>query len=184
MTEQSIPQPLFEQQPAATPWLERKLFWKVTPAILLLTLILLVSIFLHLYNLEAIGDANQYYTAAVESMLDSWSNFFFVAAEPGGSVTVDKPPLGLWIEAGFAYLFGVSGVVVSLPNILAGILSIPVLYHLVKRYLGAAPALVAAAVFCRHPGDAGGRPQQHDGQYAGLYFAAGGLGVHFGGRAR
>ena len=48
-------------------------------------------------------------------MLQSWHNFFFVAAEPGGSLTVDKPPLGLWIEAVFAFFFGVSGVTTALP---------------------------------------------------------------------
>jgi len=62
---------------------------------------------------DIIGNANSYYTAAVEAMLQSWQNFFYVAAEPGGSVTVDKPPLGLWIEAAFAAVLGVSGFAVA-----------------------------------------------------------------------
>src|SRR5574341_2124474 len=33
-------------------------------------------------NLDALGYANHYYTAGVTSMLESWRNFFFVAAEP------------------------------------------------------------------------------------------------------
>lgn len=73
---------------------------------------------------DSIGDANAYYTAAVKSMLPSWRNFFFVAAEPGGSVTVDKPPLGFWIEAAFASILDVSGFSTSLPNILAGVFAI------------------------------------------------------------
>ena len=89
--------------PAAKPknWLAKPiagftlLRWQVTPAAILLSAILLLSIGLHFYNLQSIGDANTYYTAAVKSMLQSWHNFFFVAAEPGGSVSVDKPPLGL-----------------------------------------------------------------------------------------
>jgi 4-amino-4-deoxy-L-arabinose transferase-like glycosyltransferase len=104
----------------------------------------LLSACLHLINLESIGQANTYYTAAVKSMLQSWPNFFFVAAEPGGSVTVDKPPLGLWVEALFAMGLGVNGIAVSLPNILSGILSVPVLYHLVKKHLGIRAGLVAA----------------------------------------
>ena len=88
---------------------------------------MLLSLTLHLSNLAAIGDANTYYTAAVESMTQSWHNFFFVAAEPGGSVTIDKPPLGLWIETAFAFVLGVEGWVVSLPNILAGVFSVPLL---------------------------------------------------------
>jgi 4-amino-4-deoxy-L-arabinose transferase-like glycosyltransferase len=84
-------------------------------------------------------------------MLQSWHNFFFVAAEPGGSVTVDKPPLGLWIEAAFAFVLGVQGWVVSLPNILAGIFSVPLLYHLVRKYLGEGAGLTAALVLAVTP---------------------------------
>ncbi len=113
--------------------------------------IVLLSALLHLVNLESIGDANPYYTAAVKSMLQSWGNFFFVAAEPGGSVTVDKPPLGLWVEAAFALLLGVQGWAVSLPNILAGILSVPLLYHLVRKHLGTWAGLVAALVLTVTP---------------------------------
>jgi len=112
---------------------------------------MLLSAVLHFANLDAIGDANTYYTAAVKSMLQSWHNFFFVAAEPGGSVTVDKPPLGLWIEAAFAFVLGVEGWVVSLPNILAGIFSVPLLYYLVKRYMGELAGLVAALVLAVTP---------------------------------
>ena len=82
---------------------------------------------------NAIGLASHYYTVAVTSMLQSWHNFFFVAAEPGGSVSVDKPPLGLWVQAISAYFLGVSGFSVVLPEILAGIFSVIVLYHLVRR---------------------------------------------------
>jgi len=131
--------------------LNRTLAWGVTPARLLLAGIVLLSAGLHLVNLEAIGDANTYYTAAVKSMLQSWHNFFFVAAEPGGSVTVDKPPLGLWVEAAFALLLGVKGWAVSLPNILAGILSVPLLYHLVQKHLGTPAGLVAALVLAVTP---------------------------------
>mgnify|MGYP000408649110 CR=1 FL=1 len=64
--------------------------WKVMPGIKISTLLLLailaLAAFLHFYNLEVVGDCNLYYTAAIESMLQSWENFFFVAAEPGGSI--------------------------------------------------------------------------------------------------
>ncbi len=119
--------------------------------LLFVLLLMLLSLGLHLYNLESIGNANEYYTAAVQSMLQSWHNFFFVAAEPGGSVTVDKPPLGLWVQAIFAYFLGVSGVSVSLPNILAGVFSVPLLYHLVKKYAGVLAGLIAALVMTLTP---------------------------------
>ena len=133
-------------------WLGKRLALGVTPAGLLLAAIILISLFFHLYNIGGIGDANTYYTAGVKSMLQSWKNFFFAAAEPGGSVTLDKPPLGFWIEAGFAAVLGVNGLAVSLPNILSGLLSIPLLYHLVKKQLGALAGLVAALVLAITPG--------------------------------
>jgi 4-amino-4-deoxy-L-arabinose transferase-like glycosyltransferase len=131
--------------------LERKPFLNISIAHLLLAGIVLLSVFLHFSNLDAIGDANTYYTAAVESMTQSFSNFFFVAAEPGGAVSVDKPPLGLWVEAVFALVLGVSGFSTSLPNMLAGVFSVPLLYALVSRYSGKLAGLLAALVLVITP---------------------------------
>ncbi len=131
--------------------LGKKIFSGVSLGALIIALIMSAAFALHMYNIDAIGNANEYYTAAVESMLKSWSNFFFVAAEPGGSVTVDKPPLGLWIEAVFAYFLGVSGFSVSLPNILAGVFGIPVLYGMVKKYMGELAGVTAAFVMAITP---------------------------------
>ena len=132
-------------------FLKKKLFLGLTTSTVLVIVIMAFSFGLHMHNIESIGDANAYYTAAVKSMLQSWSNFFFVAAEPGGSVTVDKPPLGLWIEAVFAYFLGVSGFSVSLPNILAGVFGIPFLYAMVKKYMGELAGLIAAFVMAITP---------------------------------
>jgi len=137
--------------PQKTSFLEKKLFPGLTVASVVLLGIMAFALVLHLYNIQAIGDANAYYTAAVKSMLMSWRNFFFVAAEPGGSVTVDKPPLGLWIEALFAYFLGVSGFSVSLPNILAGVLGLPLLYGMVKKHMGELAGLAAALVMAVTP---------------------------------
>ncbi len=137
--------------PAQPSFLKKNLFLGMTISTLLVIAIMAFSFGVHMYNIESIGDANAYYTAAVKSMLQSWSNFFFIAAEPGGSVTVDKPPLGLWIEAVFAYFLGVSGFSVSLPNILAGVFGIPLLYSMVKKYMGELAGLVAAFVMAITP---------------------------------
>ena len=102
-------------------------------------------------NLSALGYINHYYSAAIESMLQSWHNFFFVAAEPGGSVSVDKPPLGLWIQAISALIFGVNTFGLLLPEILAGILSVILVYHLVERSFGAVAGLLAALALAITP---------------------------------
>jgi 4-amino-4-deoxy-L-arabinose transferase-like glycosyltransferase len=137
--------------PCKPAFLTRKIVLGITPAHILLAGSMLLSVVLHFSNLDSIGDANTYYTAAVKSMLQSWSNFFFVTAEPGGSVSVDKPPLGLWVEAAFAFVLGVEGWAVSLPNILAGVFSVPLLYHLVKKYMGELAGLVAGLVLVVTP---------------------------------
>jgi 4-amino-4-deoxy-L-arabinose transferase-like glycosyltransferase len=117
----------------------------------LLFAILALGAFLRFYNLGEAGIGNEYYAAAVKSMLLSWKNFFFVAFEPGGSVSVDKPPLGFWIEAASAYLFGLNGFALALPNAIAGVLSIFVTYKLVRRPFGPWIGLVAALTLAVTP---------------------------------
>jgi 4-amino-4-deoxy-L-arabinose transferase-like glycosyltransferase len=111
---------------------------------LALGLILLLAAFLNFYELQREGFANLYYAAAIRSMLESWHNFFFVSFDPGGFVTLDKPPLGFWIQAASAKLLGYSGFSILLPEALAGVASVGMLYLLVKRLFGAAAGLLAA----------------------------------------
>lgn len=123
---------------------------KYLPTLAILA-IMILSALLHLWDIDSIGDSNTYYTAAVESMTQSWHNFFYASAEPGGSVTVDKPPLGLQIETLFALVLGVSGFSTVLPNILAGVFSVPLLYHLVKKHFGTLAGILAALVMAVTP---------------------------------
>jgi 4-amino-4-deoxy-L-arabinose transferase-like glycosyltransferase len=108
--------------------------------------IVALSTFFIFYNVSVNGYGNTYYAASVRSMLESWHNFFFVSFDPGGFVTVDKPPLGLWIEALSAKIFGFSGFSLLLPQAVVGILSILIVYHLVRRSFGPVAGLVAALV--------------------------------------
>ena len=55
---------------------------------------LAVSAVLNLWNLAQNGYSNLYYSVAVQSMLQSWHNFFFASYDAGGFITVDKPPGG------------------------------------------------------------------------------------------
>ena len=41
---------------------------------------------------------DEFYDAAVRSMSMSWHNFFFGAFDPGAILSIDKPPLDLWLE--------------------------------------------------------------------------------------
>ncbi len=119
--------------------------------ILLLCLVLVLGAFLRLYELGASGVGNMYYAATVQSMVLSGKNFFFAAFEPGGSVSVDKPPLGFWVQALFAAVLGVNGFSLALPNALAGILSIGLVYRLVQQAFGPWPGLFSALALALMP---------------------------------
>jgi len=113
--------------------------------------VLLLAIFLHFFRLEQEGYGNLYYAAAVKSMLTSGHNFFFASFDPGGFVAVDKPPLGLWVQALSALVFGFRGWSLLLPQALAGVLAVALLYHLVRRSFGQMAGLVAALVLTLTP---------------------------------
>jgi 4-amino-4-deoxy-L-arabinose transferase-like glycosyltransferase len=85
-----------------------------------------------------------FYDAAVRSMTLSWHNFFFGAYEPGGSVSIDKPPIDLWLQVISVKLLGFSSTTLKLPEAFAGTASVPLLYVVVRR-IWSAPAGIAAA---------------------------------------
>src|SRR5690242_16716149 len=88
---------------------------------------LLVAAVLNLWNLAQNGYGNEYYATAVQSMLQSWKNFFFAAYDAGGFITVDKPPVALWMQAISAKIFGFSGLALLVPEALAGVAAVALL---------------------------------------------------------
>jgi 4-amino-4-deoxy-L-arabinose transferase-like glycosyltransferase len=117
----------------------------------LLVVILGIGAFMRFYQLGGSGDGNLYYAATVKSMLFSWHNFFFAAFEPGGSLSVDKPPLGFWVQAFSAYFLGLNGFALALPNATAGVLSVLMIYIIVRQSFGDFPGLLAAATLAVMP---------------------------------
>ena len=116
-----------------------------------LAAVLAVAAVLNGAKLAQNGYANQYYAGAVRSMMTSWHNFFFASFDQGGLVSVDKPPLALWAEAATAKVFGFSGVTILLPEAIAGVLAVWLLYLLVARHFGRAAGLVAALALAVSP---------------------------------
>jgi len=120
---------------------------------LALTAALLTSS-LNLFHLNRVGVnglGNPYYAAGIQSMLTGWRNFFFLAFDPAGFLMLDKGPGAPWIQALSAKLFGFRGLSLLLPQALAGILSVYVLYRLVRRAYGAWSGLLAALVLAIMP---------------------------------
>ncbi|HEX9132360.1 MAG TPA: glycosyltransferase family 39 protein [Ktedonobacteraceae bacterium] len=111
----------------------------------------LISLFMNFYQLGQNGFGNLYYAAAIRSMLDSWHNFFFVSFDPGGVVSIDKSPLGFWLQAACAKIFGFTPFSIFLPQALAGVLSVLLLYYLVRRHFGVVAGLLAALALAISP---------------------------------
>ncbi|MDX6432223.1 MAG: hypothetical protein QOE54_4589 [Streptosporangiaceae bacterium] len=102
---------------------------------------------------------NSYYSAAVLSGTKSWKAFFFGSLDAGNYITVDKPPLALWVQALAARVIGVNGWSLVGPQVLMGVAAAGVLYATVRRgFEGAlgrtgapAAALIAALVLALTP---------------------------------
>ena len=94
-----------------------------------------------------LGDSdNSYYTATVASLLYNPHNFLFASFDPGGYIMVDKPPLSFWIQAIPASIFGVSSWTVTLPQTLAGITAIILMYFSLRKSFGHYTGLVGASI--------------------------------------
>jgi 4-amino-4-deoxy-L-arabinose transferase-like glycosyltransferase len=129
----------------------RALLVSTLPRYLALVGILALSVVLNTHRLAQNGYANTFYSAGVRSMLQSWHNFFFVSFDPGGLVTIDKPPLGVWVQAASAHLFGLSPLSLLLPEAIISTCAVAVLYRVIARRLGAAAGLAAALALAVFP---------------------------------
>jgi 4-amino-4-deoxy-L-arabinose transferase-like glycosyltransferase len=121
-------------------------WWRhaLTPAHLALAAILALSVVLNTVKLGQNAWGNTFYSAGVKSMLASLHNFLFVSFDRGGLVTIDKPPLGVWVQAVSAKLFGFTPLSVLLPEAIIGVVTVAVLYVILTRRLGIVAALAGA----------------------------------------
>ncbi|MGA9876210.1 MAG: glycosyltransferase family 39 protein [Solirubrobacteraceae bacterium] len=116
-----------------------------------LVAILALSALLGTHRLAQNGWANTFYSASVKSMLKSWHNFFFVSFDPGGLVTIDKPPLAIWVQVASAKLFGFSPLSLLLPEAIIATIAVAVLYRVLSRRLGVAAGLAGALALAVFP---------------------------------
>jgi 4-amino-4-deoxy-L-arabinose transferase-like glycosyltransferase len=106
---------------------------------------------LNLWALGQNGWANTYYSAFVRSMSSSWHNFLFASLDPSGVMTVDKPPLALWVQALSARVFGYHPLSVLVPQALMGVASVALTYDLVRRRFGRVGGFVAGLALALTP---------------------------------
>jgi 4-amino-4-deoxy-L-arabinose transferase-like glycosyltransferase len=103
---------------------------------------------LYLANISVNGLGNPYYAAAVKSGSVNWKAFLFGSLDPGSFITVDKPPAAFWAQEISVRIFGYSSWSLLVPEALAGIVAVAVVYHLARRVVigRTGPALSGFAV--------------------------------------
>jgi 4-amino-4-deoxy-L-arabinose transferase-like glycosyltransferase len=92
-----------------------------------------------------------YYAAAVRSMSSNWHDFVFGGFDPAGTVTLDKLPGAFWLQALSVRTFGLHTWAIVLPQIAEGVVTVVVLYSVVRRQAGTAAGLLAAALLAISP---------------------------------
>src|SRR5881394_3505749 len=92
-----------------------------------------------------------YYAPAVKSMSESWRAFFYGGYDPAASITLDKLPGAFMVQALSARVFGFHAWSVVLPQLVETVVTILVLYRVVRRWQGPAAGLLAAAVYAATP---------------------------------
>ncbi len=110
---------------------------------LALSLILGLAAVLRLWLIHDVP-GNVFYDAAVRSMGNSWHDFFFGALEPSGTVSIDKPPLDLWLQVAATSTLGFGLVGLHLPEALGGVAACGLLFGALRRPFGIAAAISAA----------------------------------------
>ncbi|OZC62914.1 glycosyl transferase [Rhodococcus sp. 15-725-2-2b] len=105
----------------------------------------------YIWGLGASGWANSFYSAAVQAGSVSWKAFFFGSSDAANSITVDKPPMSLWLMSLSVRIFGLNTWAMLVPQALLGVASVALLRATVKRRFGGAAGLLAGLVLAVTP---------------------------------
>ena len=109
-----------------------------------------VAAALYARNLAGAGLAPLYSTA-VKSMSESWKAFFYGAFDPRATITIDKLAGSFLPQALSARIFGFHPWSLALPQVIEGVISVLVMYRVVRRWAGVVPGLLVAAIFTLTP---------------------------------
>src|SRR5207249_2376102 len=111
----------------------------------------MLAALLCLVNLTVSGFANTCCTAAAVAASQSWSAWFFGSFDAANFITVDKPPLATMLMGLSVRLFGLSSWSILLPEALAGVATVLVLFAVVRRSFGPVAAVIAGLVMALTP---------------------------------
>jgi 4-amino-4-deoxy-L-arabinose transferase-like glycosyltransferase len=109
-----------------------------------------VAALLYAWNITEAGLA-PFYSVAVKSMSESWQAFFYGAFDPQATVTIDKLAGSFLPQALSARIFGFHPWSLALPEVIEGVITVLVMYRIVRRWAGVVPGLLAATLFTLTP---------------------------------
>jgi 4-amino-4-deoxy-L-arabinose transferase-like glycosyltransferase len=109
-----------------------------------------VAALLYAWNITRAGYA-PLYAQAVRSMSQSWMAFLYGAADPKATITLDKLAGAFLPQALSARIFGYHAWSLALPQVVEGVISVLVMYRVVRRWAGVVPGLLASAIFALTP---------------------------------
>lgn len=124
--------------------------FKVKKHVPILLTVLLACV-VYIWRLWDEGLSNLYYSAGVYSMGQSFHAFFYNSIDSVGFISIDKPPLGLWIQVLFTKIFGFNGMAILLPEALAGVLSVYLIYKIINKRFGLTSGIASALVLALTP---------------------------------
>src|SRR5215470_87799 len=115
-------------------------------------LLALAAVSAALYGWGLLGNGlHPYYAPAVKSMSVSWKAFWYGGYDPAASITLDKLPGAFMVQALSARVFGFHTWSVILPQVVASVVTVLVLYRVVGRWRGPVAGLFAAAAYATMP---------------------------------
>jgi hypothetical protein len=98
---------------------------QILKSVVPLSLVVALAALARTWQLSQNDFGRQYYAAGVLSMLRIWRNFIFNAFDPAGFVSIDKPPVAIWLQVASAKLFGFGALSILLAQVMAGLAGPP-----------------------------------------------------------
>ncbi|MCU1513965.1 MAG: hypothetical protein JWO10_1055 [Microbacteriaceae bacterium] len=113
--------------------------------------LLAITAVLYLWDLSSSGWANSFYSAAVQAGATNWEAFFYGSSDAANSITVDKPPASLWLMSLSVRVFGLSSFAILLPEAIMGVVTVALVYVIIRRHFSAGAALLGGLALAITP---------------------------------
>jgi 4-amino-4-deoxy-L-arabinose transferase-like glycosyltransferase len=116
-----------------------------------LTVLLIGTGVMYLWNITVNGMGNQFYAGAAQAGSKNWEALLFGSLDRHNFITVDKPPVSQWVMGLSGQLFGFNSASMLIPQALMAVASVALLYAAVTRISGRRAGLLAGAVLALTP---------------------------------